>query len=117
MDRLPFQATTLGSLYDTVRELPVSVLLSNVRSMYNVGAVFRTADGVRLSRLYLAGITASPPRKQITKTALGADETVPWERTVDPLALLHQLESRGVEVAAVETSVRSVDLFDPTFPF
>ncbi|MBM3724442.1 MAG: RNA methyltransferase [Acidobacteria bacterium] len=118
MDRLPFQATTLGSLYDTVRELPVSVLLSNVRSMYNVGAVFRTADGVRLSRLYLAGITASPPRKQITKTALGADETVPWERTVDPLALLHQLESRGVEVAAVETSVRSVDLFDwqPRFP-
>jgi tRNA G18 (ribose-2'-O)-methylase SpoU len=115
MDRLPYRATTQAAAYEAIAELPVCVLLDNVRSMYNVGAFFRTADGVRLRKIYLAGITARPPKTAITKTALGAEETVPWEGVAAPEALL---DSWPAEVAAIETSVHSIDLFDwqPRFP-
>ncbi len=99
-------------------QLPASVLLDNVRSMYNVGAFFRTADAVRLERLFLCGITARPPKRSITKTALGAEETVAWEHSWEPAAVVDSLRARGCEIAAVETTLRSVDLFDwrPAFP-
>src|SRR5471030_1876470 len=114
MDRMPFQATTAGALYDGIRTLPVSVLLDNVRSMYNVGAFFRTADAAAVDKLYLCGITARPPKSAISKTALGAEDSVPWE----PAPLVRSIRARGYEVAAVETSVHAVDLFDwaPRFP-
>ena len=94
------------------------MLLDNVRSMYNVGAFFRTADAVRLDRLMLCGITAFPPKKQITKTALGAEDTVPWEHHWDALDAARRLREAGFELAAIETSLHSVDLFDwrPRFP-
>lgn len=100
-----------------MEKLPVSVLLYNVRSLYNVGAFFRTADAVRLSRLYLAGFTGSPPSRQIAKTALGSEGTVPWERT-DAAALFESLRGTEWEVAAVETTPEAVDLFEwrPKFP-
>jgi len=96
----------------------VCVLLDNVRSAYNVGAFFRTADAAGIEKLYLSGITGKPPAKAITKTALGAEETVPWEYTVEPLAVLDQLRARGVEIAAIETTPSSVDIFEwvPRFP-
>jgi len=117
MERLPYQATPLAAAYDGIR-LPVAVLLDNVRSMYNVGAFFRTADGVAVERLYLAGITAHPPKRAITKTALGAEDRVAWEYAWDPMPFVAQLRGRGYEVAAIETSLHSVDLFDwrPRFP-
>jgi tRNA G18 (ribose-2'-O)-methylase SpoU len=118
MDRIPFQATAGGALYEGIRTLPASVLLDNVRSMYNVGAFFRTADAVSLEKLYLCGITARPPKKAITKTALGAEDTVPWEYAWDALPLVEGIRAHGYEFAAVETSVHAVDLFDwqPRFP-
>jgi tRNA G18 (ribose-2'-O)-methylase SpoU len=112
MDRLPFQATAAGALYDGINTLPVAVLLDNVRSMYNVGAFFRTADAAALEKLYLCGITGYPPKHAISKTALGADETVPWEHTWEPLPVVGGLRARGYEMAAIETSVHAVDLFD-----
>ncbi len=117
MDRLPYRATPLAEMYEGWR-LPVSVLLDNVRSMYNVGAFFRTADGAGIERLYLSGITAQPPKRGITKTALGAEERVPWEYAWEPAVLLEKARAQGCEVAAVETSLHSVDLFDwqPRFP-
>jgi 23S rRNA (guanosine2251-2'-O)-methyltransferase len=117
-DRLPWRATAAGTRYDEIRPLPVCVLLENVRSLYNVGAFFRTADGVALERLYLAGITGHPPQGMITKTALGAEETVPWLHTWDAVAAITGLRGAGYEIAAIETSVHSVDLFDwqPRFP-
>lgn len=117
-DRIPFAATSLSPHYDAVRPLPVRVLLDNVRSLYNVGSFFRTADGCALEELYLCGITGFPPQRQISKTALGAEETVRWSREPDPLAVLDTLRDQGFELAAVETSVRSVDLYDwqPRFP-
>lgn len=117
MDRLPYQVTPLAAAYEGVR-LPVSVLLDNVRSMYNVGAFFRTADGAGVERLYLSGITGHPPKRAISKTALGADEKVAWEYAWDPIPFVEGLRARGHEIAAVETSLHSVDLFDwkPRFP-
>ncbi|MFN3325662.1 MAG: RNA methyltransferase [Bryobacteraceae bacterium] len=118
MERVPFQVTHPAAAYEGIERLPVVVLLDSVRSMYNVGSFFRTADAAGVEKLYLSGITARPPKKEITKTALGAEETVPWEHAPNPAALLARLRSEGFEVAAVETSLHSVDLFDwrPRFP-
>ena len=98
--------------------LPVAVLLDNVRSMYNVGAFFRAADGVGLQKLCLCGITAHPPKNAITKTALGAEETVPWEHNWDAVQMAERLCSDGFEIAAIETGEQAVDLFEwqPRFP-
>ena len=118
MERLPYRATAQASVYDEIQTLPVSILLDNVRSMYNVGSFFRTADGVALERLYLAGITGRPPKKEISKTALGADETVAWTPVDDAAALVQRLHGEGYEMAVIETSNHAVDLFDwePRFP-
>jgi tRNA G18 (ribose-2'-O)-methylase SpoU len=117
-DRVPFQATLTAASYDCVSQLPVTIVLDNVRSMYNVGAFFRTADATAAEKLLLTGITAYPPKNAITKTALGAEETVPWEHHWDPLPVVHALAARGYEVALIETSLHAVDLFDwqPRFP-
>ena len=118
MERLPFQATQSAAAYHNLYGLPVSVLLDNVRSMYNVGAFFRTADAAGVGKLYLCGITCYPPKKGISKTALGAEERTAWEHARDPLPLIHDLRCRGHEIAAIETSLHAVDLFDwkPNFP-
>lgn len=118
MDRLPFQATLAAVRYEGIVGLPVAILLDNIRSLYNVGSFFRTADAVRAERLYLCGITGRPPKRAITKTALGAEETVAWEHAWEPLPLLQTLRARGYEIAAIETAVHAVDLFDwaPRFP-
>jgi tRNA G18 (ribose-2'-O)-methylase SpoU len=118
MDRVPFQATAAGAPYDHLRTLPVAVLLDNVRSLYNVGAFFRTADAATIEKLHLCGITGRPPKRAITKTALGAEETVPWEHAWDAAPVIGGMRARGYEIAAVETHVHAVDLFDwtPRFP-
>ena len=118
MDRIPFLATRAGAVYDEIATLPVSLVLDNVRSLYNVGAFFRTADAVRMGKLYLCGITGRPPKRGITKTALGAEERVDWEHTWEPVPLIEILRGRGFEIAAVETAVHAVDLFEwaPRFP-
>jgi 23S rRNA (guanosine2251-2'-O)-methyltransferase len=118
MDRVPFQATTASLAYDQIHSLPVAVLLDNVRSLYNVGAFFRTADAAGVERLHLCGITGRPPKHAIAKTALGAEDSVPWEHTWEPVALIQSLRLRSYEIAAVETTIHAVDLFDwtPRFP-
>ena len=117
-DRVPFQITTGAAQYDAVRELPVSVLLENLRSAYNVGSFFRTADAVRAHKLLLSGISAIPPHKGVLKTALGAEDTVRWSHSNEALEAATVEQQRGCELAVVETSIRSVDLFDwvPRFP-
>jgi tRNA G18 (ribose-2'-O)-methylase SpoU len=107
----------LGAGYEGLR-LPAAVLLDNVRSMYNVGAFFRAADGVSLEKVCLCGITAHPPKKAISKTALGAEETVPWEHEWDVIKMAGRLRASGFELAAIETSSHALDLFEwqPRFP-
>ena len=118
MDRLPFQATSAGTPYQQIAALPVSILLDNVRSLYNVGAFFRTADAASVEKLYLCGITGRPPKRAISKTALGAEETVAWEHAWEAAPLAASLREKGMELAAVETTVHAIDLFDwaPRFP-
>ena len=117
MERIPYRATAAAAPYEELR-LPVSILLDNVRSMYNVGAFFRTADGAGIERLLLSGITARPPKSAITKTALGAETRVTWEPVENPSRAMRQLRAAGYEIAAIETSTRATDLFDwqPRFP-
>jgi 23S rRNA (guanosine2251-2'-O)-methyltransferase len=118
LERLPYRATAQASAYEGISELPVSVVLDNVRSLYNVGAFFRTADAAAIQALYLCGITGRPPKKAITKTALGAEDTVRWDHAWDPVPLVKNLQAGGHEIVAIETSVRAIDLFDwtPRFP-
>ncbi len=98
--------------------LPVVVVLDRVRSAYNVGAFFRSADGARIAKLVLTGYTGCPPHPGISKTALGAERQVPWEHNNDPLAAVRSLKARGHQLAAVETSAHAQDLFEwnPSFP-
>jgi 23S rRNA (guanosine2251-2'-O)-methyltransferase len=117
-DRLPYLATQSSAAYDGLSKLPVAVLLDNVRSMYNVGSFFRTMDAAACEKLYLCGITSRPPKRAIVKTALGSEETVPWEHHADPIALAGSLRAANFELAAIETTPHAVDLFDwqPRFP-
>lgn len=118
MDRIPFQATEAGALYERIGQLPVAIVLDNVRSLYNVGAFFRTGDAAAIEKLYLCGITGRPPKHAITKTALGAEDTVAWEHSWDAPDVVRRMREAGYETAAIETSVHAVDLFDwkPRFP-
>ncbi len=117
MERLPYQATEGAANYANLH-LPVCLLLDNVRSMYNVGSFFRTADGAGIERLLLSGITARPPQNAISKTALGAEMRVPWEAVADAGEAIAALRQNSYEIAAIETTVRAVDIFDwqPRFP-
>lgn len=118
MERVPYRATEAAAIYDDVPQLPAVALLENVRSLYNVGAFFRTADAAGLRSLCLCGITGRPPHTGIRKTALGAEAAVSWEYAADAVAKATRLRGEGCEIAAIETTVQSVDLFDwqPAFP-
>lgn len=91
----------------TLERLPIYALVENIRSMHNVGSIFRSSDGVRLRKLYLSGFTAQPPRKEIDKTALGATESVPWEYCENPLPVLRELKREGVQIVTVEHTDKS----------
>ena len=75
-------------------KLPVVLVLDNVRSLHNVGSAFRTGDAFRVEKIYLCGITGTPPNKEINKTALGATESVDWEHIPDTEELAQKLKSR-----------------------
>lgn len=93
----------------------IRLLAHNVRSLWNVGSFFRTCDAFAVEKLYLTGYTGTPPRKEIAKTALRADETVPWEHAVDPLPVLKHLREEGWQLVALELSRDAVALpsFEP----
>lgn len=102
---------TVDEFKDT-EKFPYCLILDDIRSLNNVGSVFRTADAFRASKLYLCGITGQPPHRDITKTALGATESVSWEHIPDVMALVQQLQSDGWVVAAVEQAEGSISLSD-----
>ncbi|UCE93764.1 MAG: RNA methyltransferase [Flavobacteriaceae bacterium] len=86
------------------------VILDNVRSLNNVGSVFRTADAFLIEKIYLCGITAQPPHKEIHKTALGATESVDWQYEKDTEELVNKLQGEGVTVISVEQADGSISL-------
>ncbi|MBC7186858.1 MAG: RNA methyltransferase [Calditrichaeota bacterium] len=81
---------------------PIYALADNVRSMHNIGAMFRTADGAGLAKLFLCGISACPPRPEIRKTSLGAEEAVPWEYVPSAVQAVRRLKAEGVQIVILE---------------
>ncbi|MEZ7945387.1 MAG: RNA methyltransferase [Flavobacteriaceae bacterium] len=98
------------STFKKTTKTPIIVVLDNIRSLNNVGSVFRTSDAFLIEKIYLCGITATPPHREIHKTALGATESVDWEYKEDTLALVNELKAQGVLVAAIEQVENSVML-------
>lgn len=96
--------------FKTSEKLPLVLVLDNVRSMNNVGSAFRTGDAFAIEKIYLCGITAQPPHREINKTALGATESVEWEYAEDTAALCLKLQTEGFEVLAVEQAEGSISL-------
>lgn len=88
--------------FKQAEKTPVIIILDNVRSLNNIGSVFRTSDAFLVEKIYLCGITATPPHKDIRKTALGATETVAWEYAEDTLELVKKLRNEQVKILAVE---------------
>ncbi|HOV08964.1 MAG: tRNA (guanosine(18)-2'-O)-methyltransferase [Spirochaetes bacterium ADurb.Bin218] len=81
---------------------PIVVVAENIRSLYNVGSIFRTSDGALIEKLWLCGYTGYPPRKEIDKTALGSVDTVPWEHSCDTVSVLKNLRNEGYTIVALE---------------
>ncbi len=96
----------------------IYLILINIRSRKNVGSIFRTADAAGVSKIYLCGITPTPPHEKISKTALGAETYVPWESYKQTWRLLAKLKAQNVKVMALEQTKESEDVFQfkPKFP-
>ena len=99
-----------NSEFKDAEKTPLIIVLDNIRSLNNVGSVFRTADAFRIEKIFLCGITPQPPHRDIHKTALGATETVAWAYAVDTLELVQSLRSSGVKCYAVEQTENSIPL-------
>lgn len=93
--------------FKAAEKFPYCLILDDIRSLNNVGSVFRTADAFRAERLYLGGITGTPPHRDITKTAIGATESVDWTHAPDVTALVTQLQADGYVVVAIEQAENS----------
>ncbi len=91
-------------------KFPLVIVLDNIRSMMNTGSVFRTADAFILEKIILCGVTATPPHREIHKTALGATETVEWMYEADTTDAIRRLKGQGYETIAVEQTTHSIDL-------
>lgn len=96
--------------FKEAEKTPIIVVLDNIRSLNNVGSVFRTSDAFLIEKIYLCGITATPPNKEIHKTALGATESVNWEYVEDTISLIHKLKEDGVKVFSIEQADNSTML-------
>lgn len=101
--------------FATAKKSPIIVILDNVRSLNNIGSVFRSSDAFLIEKIYLCGITATPPHKDIHKTALGATDTVAWEYVEDTLEVVEKLQKENVQVVAIEQAENAcfLDAFTP----
>lgn len=94
--------------FKKVDKIPFTIVLDNVRSLHNIGSVFRTADAFRLEAIYLCGITATPPHREIHKTALGATESVFWEYREETIEAIRELKEKGYLIYSVEQTEGAV---------
>jgi tRNA G18 (ribose-2'-O)-methylase SpoU len=97
--------------------MPMIAVLDNIRSLYNVGAMFRTSDAVLAEKMLLCGITGYPPRKEIDKVALGAVDVVPWEYCHSAYETLLKLKEKGIKIYALELTDNSIDFKETKFEF
>ncbi len=97
-------------LYKESEKMPFVVVLDNIRSLNNIGSIFRTSDAFLIGKIYLCGISATPPHKEIYKTALGAEETVPWKYFESALSAAEYLKKEGYKLIAIEQTDVSISL-------
>ncbi|PKP00803.1 MAG: RNA methyltransferase [Bacteroidetes bacterium HGW-Bacteroidetes-9] len=104
--------------FKEAQKLPVVIVLDNVRSQHNIGSVFRTADAFRLEAIHLCGITATPPNREIHKTALGATESVDWKYFSTTAESIQELKAAGYKIVAIEQATGSlmINNFTPELP-
>ena len=115
-DRKKLKLDELGRIsaeeFAAAEKTPLIIVLDNIRSLNNIGSVFRTSDAFRIEKIYLCGITATPPHRDIHKTALGATETVEWEHVDDTVELVLRLNDEGADTYAIEQAENSISLLD-----
>ncbi len=109
-DELKAERPTIKEVKHIPR-LPISILVENVRSVHNVGSIFRSADGFGAKKIYLTGYTACPPRADLHKTALGAEEVVPWEQFQNPIDAAKKIKSNGSKLVLIEQTTKSIDIY------
>jgi len=98
--------------FKDTKKTPIIIILDNIRSLNNIGSVFRTSDAFLIEKIYLCGITATPPHRDIHKTALGSTETVAWEHAENTMDVIKKLQNNGIKVAAIEQAEHAVMLND-----
>lgn len=94
------------------KKFPLIVILNDIRSLNNIGSFFRTSDAFNVEKIYLCGITANPPHRDIQKTALGATETVEWEYRLSIIDLVKELQSEGISICSIEQTEKTTLLQD-----
>ena len=115
-DELKANRPTLDEV-EAIPRLPISILVENVRSVHNVGSIFRSADGVGANKIYLAGYTACPPREDLSKTALGSEKAVPWEHFDNPIDAAKSILKQGISLVLLEQTVKSKSIYDINWSF
>jgi len=118
MQRKPYEEFDRHSLesFQQAEKIPVTLVLDNIRSGLNIGSIFRTADAFRIQSIYLCGISATPPAREVLKSALGATESVSWKYSATTLECLKELKDRKVKLIGVEQLKESIALDHFTFP-
>jgi len=111
LDNSELQRKSIADFKEAVKT-PIILILDDIRSLHNIGSVFRTADAFLIEKIYLCGITATPPNKEIHKTALGATETVSWEYHENVLSVIENLKKEKIKVYAVEQVENAIFLQD-----
>ena len=94
------------------KRVPIYVLLDNVRSLYNVGSIFRSSDGAFIEKIFLTGFTPYPPRVEIEKTALGSTLTIPWKYCKDPIEIITELKKKNIKIVALEHTDKSIPYYN-----
>tara|TARA_B100000676_G_scaffold46352_1_gene44973 strand:- start:8184 stop:8723 length:540 start_codon:yes stop_codon:yes gene_type:complete len=100
-----------------IPKIPVSFLLENVRSAYNVGSIFRTADGMGAKKIYLSGYTCFPPQKDLSKTALGSENAVDWEQDDNPIKMAQKIIDKNIKLVLLEHTYNSKSLYEYDWDF
>ena len=115
-DELKADRPTLEEI-EFIHRLPISILVENVRSVHNVGSIFRSADGFGAEKIYLTGYTAHPPRGDLHKTALGAEDAVPWEYIENTIKAAENIKNQGIQLILVEQTHNSQSIYEMDFQF
>lgn len=98
--------------FKEAKKTPIIIVLDNIRSLNNIGSVFRTGDAFLIEKIYLCGITATPPHKDIHKTALGSTDTVDWEYVENTIDLIERLKTENVKICSIEQAENAIMLND-----